>query len=301
MKILLTGSNGQLGHAIRNTKPSFLGEEKIDLLTMTRKELDLANPEKCKQIINQIKPDWVINAAAYTAVDAAEDNKELAMTINGKAPKAIAEALLTTGGKLIQISTDFVFDGRTGSPIKTNHERNPLNAYGRSKAAAEEYLEERMIPHEKCVIIRTSWLMSHVGENFALTIVKLHKELENFSVVSDQVGSPTTTYSLSKACWKLLERNVSGKELPAILHWCDAGAASWYDIAIAIGELGEELGIINKKANVNSISTSDYLTKATRPGYSILDCFNSRAILELEPLNWRVSLKEIMENLARKE
>ena len=150
-------------------------------------------------------------------------------------------------------------------------------------------------------IIRTSWLIGSVGRNFALTILKLHKEQENISVVSDQIGSPTTTSSLARACWKLITLNSSQKNnqiiIPSICHYADEGIASWYDLAIAIGELAEEIGLIKKAAKVTPIPSSAYPSKALRPNFSVLDCTKTYKLLNLKPLHWRSSLYQLLKEL----
>ena len=294
MRILLTGSAGQLGQAIRRNKPDLINKNEIDFLALNRKEFDLSDPILCTQKILDLRPDWVINSGAYTSVDKAEDEPLLAMKVNSHAPEAIAIGLKQTGGKLIQLSTDFVFSGEQGTPYKTSDKKNPLNIYGKSKATAEDAVESILLKQDQGTILRTSWVIGPVGNNFALNMLKLHKKLDFFSVVSDQIGSPTSTKSLSLAIWELIKKCQEGMIPPKILHWTDAGAASWFDIAVAVGEISKELGIIAKTANIKPIATKDYPTKAARPSYSILDCFESREMLGVEAKHWREALKETL-------
>ena len=216
------------------------------------------------------------------------------MAVNAGAPRAFAEALSSTGGRLLQLSTDFVFNGQQGSPYRPEQQRDPLGVYGASKAAGEEAVEQALGPGNQAVILRTSWVMGPVGRNFALTMLRLHREREQISVVADQVGCPTSTLTLSQACWRVIgmphKAGVSG-----IHHWCDAGAASWYDVAVAIGELGQELGLLERAAQVAPITTADYPTPAQRPSYSLLDCTATRRALDLEPLHWRHALRRVLE------
>ena len=284
MKVLLTGAAGQLGQAlIASRLPG------LELIACRRAELDLANPEACRAAVQALRPDWVLNAGAYTAVDSAESEPELAEAVNAGAPRAFAEALAETGGRLLQVSTDFVFNGAQGTPYRPEQAVDPLGVYGATKAAGERAALE--LPGAR--VLRTSWVYGPVGKNFCLTMLRLHglkaAEGEPLRVVADQVGCPTSTRSLAAACWRAL----SG-EGPRILHWSDAGAASWYDFAVAIGELGVTAGRLERMAAVRPITSGDYPTPAQRPGYSLLECTASRLTLGLEPLHWRAALAEVL-------
>ena len=293
MKVLLTGANGQVGNALIRTKPSH-----IDLYPTSRSNLELSNPQDCFDMVKAIKPDWIINSGAYTFVDKAEKEPELAIAINAGAPKAFANAILKEGGKLLQISTDFVFDGSQSVPYTPSSMRSPINVYGKSKAKGEIEIENLLTNRNQSVILRTSWVMGPTRTNFALTMLKLHKEKNIISVVADQVGSPTTTATLSDAIWKIISMNSDIQDCsngsPQVLHWCNSGVASWYDIAIAVGEISEEIGLINKKANVLPIQTINYPTPAKRPTYSILDNSLTQEKLRLTPIHWRKALKDLL-------
>ncbi len=295
MRVLLTGAAGQLGQALIAATP-----EGIELLPSSRRggdgllALDLADAKACRMAVNQYRPDWVLNAGAYTAVDQAEAEPELAHAVNGTAPRAFAEAIQECGGRLLQLSTDFVFNGQQGSPYRVDQSRDPLGVYGASKACGEEAVEELLVGNNQGVVLRTSWVMGPVGKNFALTMLRLHRDKEELGVVADQVGCPSSTLNLARACWRVISCSQEGMELPPVLHWCDGGAASWYDVSVAVGELAMELGLLNQAAKVNPISTTDYPTPATRPGYSLLDCQDSRAALKLEAQPWRAALKDVL-------
>jgi dTDP-4-dehydrorhamnose reductase len=299
MKILLTGAAGQLGHALRQKVP-----KGVELIATSRSggdallPLDLADAAACRAAVLEHRPAWVLNAGAYTAVDQAESEPELALAVNGGAPRAFAEALLETGGRLLQVSTDFVFNGQQGSPYRPEQARDPLGVYGASKAAGEEAVEEVLGSSGQGVILRTSWVMGPVGKNFALTMLRLHREREQIGVVEDQVGCPTSTATLAAACWRVIAAMESSAGLPAVLHWSDAGAASWYDVALAVGELGLELGLLERAAVVNPITTADYPTPAERPSYSLLDCTSTRKALGLPPTHWRQALRQLLEATA---
>ncbi|EDY39345.1 dTDP-4-dehydrorhamnose reductase [Cyanobium sp. PCC 7001] len=292
LTVLLTGAGGQLGQELVAQCPAG-----VTLIATGRSELDLADAQACRQLVLERRPDWVLNAGAYTAVDRAESEPELAEAVNAGAPQALAAALAGTGGRLLHLSTDFVFDGRQGSPYATDQLRSPLGVYGASKAAGEEaLLASSLLADGRVHVLRTSWVYGPVGRNFCLTMLRLHGEKEEIGVVADQVGCPTATPTLAAACWRLIERAEVG--LPDILHWSDAGAASWYDFAVAIGELGVELGLLQRQARVKPITTADYPTPARRPSYSLLDCTASRTALGLEPLHWREALRQVLGRLV---
>ena len=286
MKVLLTGAAGQLGQALRASCPPDL-----ELIATSWDELDLSKPEACKAAVERHRPDWVLNAGAYTAVDRAEEEPDLAHAVNGGAPRAFAEAIRQGGGRLLQLSTDFVFNGRQGSPYQVEQPRDPLGVYGASKARGEEAIEAVLGDNGQATVLRTSWVMGPVGRNFALTMLRLHRERDQLGVVADQVGCPSSTLNLAAACWRVISIRA---EQPAVLHWCDAGAASWYDVSVAVGELAAEQGLIETPANVRPICTEDYPTPAQRPAYSLLDCRSTREQLELDGEHWRQALRAVL-------
>ena len=295
MKILLTGSNGQLGRAIIDHFQKFINNEEFNLIKMSRNEFDLLDLEKCSLIIKQIKPDFIINAAAYTAVDNAEKEFEIAKIINTEAPKMISNVLRETGGILLHLSTDYVFDGVKSLPYETNHLRNPINNYGKSKAEGEKYIEQILFKSNQGFILRTSWLIGPVGNNFALTMLRLLDERDKVKVICDQIGSPTSTFSLAKACWQIILKIKNQEKLPNILHWSDAGVASWYDITMCIAEIGKKIGLLKETAYIYPISTKQFKTFAKRPNFSILNCFETKKALGIKQIYWRDSLREVLE------
>ena len=306
MKVLLTGAAGQLGQALRQKVPAG-----VELIATSRSggegqlALDLADAEACRAAVHQHRPDWVLNAGAYTAVDKAESEPELAYAVNAEAPRAFAEALRETGGRLLQVSTDFVFNGAQGHPYRPDQPRDPLGVYGASKAVGEEAVEQLLASAGDGlgVILRTSWVYGPVGRNFCGTMLRLHAQRaalgQPLAVVADQVGCPTSTITLAAACWRAIERvSAHSGELAPLLHWCDAGAASWYDFAVAIGELGVERGVLERSALVQPITTAEYPTPAQRPSYSLLDCTATRVALDLPPRHWRAALQEVISRIA---
>ncbi len=291
MKVLLTGSSGQLGHALQKFVPP-----NIELITCTRAQCDLANSNACIEIVRNHRPAWVINSGAYTAVDQAEIEPEIAFAVNAEAPAAFVEALSEYGGRLLQISTDFVFDGNQGIPYKIDQLVNPLSVYGSSKAAGEK----AALKFEGARVLRTSWVYGPVGKNFCKTMLRLHADRASaghvLKVVADQIGSPTSTFTLAEACWRviMLEKELVNRRL---FHWSDAGVASWYDFAFAIGELAVQNGLIQRAADLKPISTPDYPTPAQRPSYSLLDCSSTSKLLRLDQRFWRTSLAKVLHQL----
>jgi dTDP-4-dehydrorhamnose reductase len=288
MKVLLTGREGQLGTALQAGLP-----EGVILIATGRSELDLADHAACRQAVRDHRPDWVLNAGAYTAVDRAESEADRAMAINAGAPQAFAEALRDTGGRLLQVSTDFVFNGAQGSPYRPDQALDPLGVYGATKAAGET--AALALPGAR--VLRTSWVYGPVGKNFCLTMLRLHAMKaaagEPLGVVADQVGCPTATHTLAAACWRAIGIGTDA-DGPRTLHWSDAGASSWYDFAVAIGELGVAAGLLERAAEVRPLTTADYPTPAQRPSYSLLDCTASRQSLAMDPIHWRASLAQVL-------
>ena len=297
MKVLLTGAVGQLGQALLASR----GED-IEVIATSRsggegvQALDLADPQACREAVLFHRPDWVLNAGAYTAVDPAESEPDLAYPVNAGAPRAFAEALLETGGSLLQLSTDFVFSGQQGFPYRVDQQRDPLGVYGSSKAEGEQAVEQVLAAEGRGIVMRTSWVYGPVGRNFMLTMLRLHREREQLNVVADQVGCPTSTNTLSAACWAVIDKRRQDS-LPFTLHWSDAGAASWYDFAVAIGELAAEQNLLERPAKVNPIPAADYPTPAQRPSYSLLDCSETREVLGLGACHWRSALDQVMKNV----
>ena len=218
---------------------------------------------------------------------------KLSHKINSYAPAAFTEAINKLNSNLLHISTDFVFDGNQNFPYSENQNTNPISQYGASKALGEELIKNKIEDIEKATILRTSWLISPRGKNFILTMLKLHSEKDILKVVSDQIGCPTSAGDLAKVCWKIIKLKKK-KKLPFILHWCDAGVTSWFDIAVAVGEIAKELDINKKEAIIYPINTSEYPISAKRPKYSILNTRKTSQLLELKANHWRKNLRNIL-------
>ena len=290
MKVLLTGAAGQLGQELIASRPP-----EVELIACARGELDLADAEACRAAVQQHRPDWVLNAGAYTAVDRAESEPALAEAVNAGAPGAFAAALASGDGRLLQVSTDFVFDGEQGHPYTPDQPLAPLGVYGASKAEGERRAAAAL-PAERLCLLRTSWVYGPVGANFCLTMLRLHRARaatgEALGIVADQVGCPTATAGLAAACWRVIERGISGRQ-----HWSDCGAASWYDFAVAIGALAAARGLIEAPARVRPITTAEYPTPAQRPAYSLLETSTTRHALELEGQHWQAALAEVLDQI----
>jgi dTDP-4-dehydrorhamnose reductase len=266
--------------------------EGVAVIATGRAELDLADGAACRAAVERHRPDWVLNAGAYTAVDRAEGEPDLAEAVNAGAPGAFAEALAAVGGRLLQLSTDFVFNGEQGHPYRPDQPVQPLGVYGATKAEGERRAAAALPPERLC-LLRTSWVYGPVGSNFCLTMLRLHRSRaaagEPLGVVADQVGCPTATQGLAAACWRAIGRELSGRH-----HWSDCGAASWYDFAVAIGALGAGCGLLEEPARVRPITTADYPTPARRPAYSLLDCTATRQALGLEGQHWQAALAGVL-------
>jgi dTDP-4-dehydrorhamnose reductase len=295
-RILVTAKNGQLGWELARSKP-----ENIEAIFFDSKELDICDPRNVSEKIASFKPDLVINAAAYTAVDKAETDSEVAFLVNDQGAKNIALACKEVGAKLIHISTDFVFDATKNTPYLPSDSTNPLGVYGASKLAGEKAVMGTL--GDDASIIRTAWVYSMHGNNFVKTMLRLMAEKKQLGVVSDQVGTPTNANNLAKAIWLLAERmTISAvdtfKESGNIYHWTDLGTASWYDFAVAIQELGLANGLLQKPIPICPIKANQYPTPAKRPEYSVLDTSLLREVLEVSGSHWRTALNNMLVDLS---
>lgn len=289
-KILLTGKNGQLGQELEPLLTQ-IGQ----VIGVGKEELDLSDFEKIKECIQTHQPDMIVNAAAYTAVDKAESEPELAHRINGDAPKILAECAEKIGARLFHISTDYVFDGEKNKPYQEIDRPNPIGVYGQSKLAGEEGIKNSC---NNYVILRTAWVYGVYGKgNFVKTMLRLGKEREELKVVSDQVGTPTWTSDIAKAIMGLIAK-LPSSPVQEIYHFTSSGVASWYDFSIAIFEEAKVLNFPLKVHRVFPIPTEEYPTAAKRPAYSVLSGEKIGKILGTRPPQWRVSLREMLTQLS---
>ncbi len=288
MTVLLCGAAGQLGWELQRSCP-----DNIELHALSSSELDVRDQSAVLAAVERISPTTIINAAAYTAVDKAESDAQTAFAVNAEGAANLAMAALEQGARLIQVSTDYVFDGSNSMPYRASDTVSPLGVYGESKYRGEEKVQE-LLPDDS-VILRTSWLYSSHGNNFVKTMLHLMAERNELGIVADQIGSPTYAYTLALAVWEFCSR----PQLSGVYHWSDAGIASWYDFAYAIMEEGVAAGLLPHEIALKPIRTEDYPTAARRPAYSVLDNTDSWEQLGIAPLHWRVALREMLGELER--
>jgi dTDP-4-dehydrorhamnose reductase len=284
MKILVTGSNGQLGSELKTISTSY---PSYQFTFLSREEASVTDSTAFKKLFDSSKPAFLINCAAYTAVDKAEEEKDAAFAINGTAVGILAALCKEYNTKLIHISTDYVFDGMASSPLKESDRVNPVNLYGASKLAGEEGAFRK---NPDTIIIRTSWVYSFFGKNFVKTMMRLMKEKESINVVSDQLGSPTYAADLAEAIMQIIS---SGKWVPGIYNYSNEGHITWHDFATEIKRL------MQSNCTVNPIPTDAYPTPAKRPKYSVLD---KSKIIQTWPIklkDWKTSLDDCVDKLLR--
>jgi len=282
MVVLVTGSNGQLGQCLQFIAPNY---PNIKFVFCSSSELDITNLENCLQVFSKHKPNFCINAAAYTAVDKAESEPEKANLINVLGAKNIAEACKKHNTTLLHISTDFVFDGNKQMPYTEKDLPNPTGVYGQTKLDGEITIQETWSKH---FIIRTSWVYSQFGNNFMKTMLRLASERDTISVVNDQIGTPTNAIDLADSLLKIItKQSKQNTEHYGIYHFSNEGQCSWYDFAQKIFE------VKNIKTNLLPIPTTSFPTPAKRPKYSVLDKSKIKVTFGLEIKNWEESLKTI--------
>ncbi len=275
MKILVTGSNGQLACEIKLLATQF---PLMEFIFCNAKELDITKEKEVEGIFEEHHFDYCINCAAYTAVDKAEEDMESAIKVNANGPANLAKSCAAKGTVLIQVSTDFVFDGAKNTPYHENSPTQPLGVYGQTKRAGEIAVQKALKQH---FIIRTSWLYSQFGNNFVKTMLRLAEDRKELNVIVDQVGTPTNAADLANAILHIVSAQ---SKAYGIYHYSNEGVASWYDFAIAIFEFG------GKRIKVNAIPTSAYPTPAKRPHYSVLDKTKIKQLGVVVPY-WKAALK----------
>jgi len=285
-RVLITGSGGQLGRELVATKP-----DDVELLSCSRAEFDICDARAVRDWIQKHRPQIIINAAGYTAVDRAESEPEAAFQANGSAPGYLAEAISQVGGRLIHVSTDYVFDGDKGTPYRPSDLPRPISVYGKSKYDGEERISR--ILGKNALVLRTSWLYSSHGHNFVRTVLRLLQERDEIRIVCDQIGTPTWARGLARALWVAAEKTGLG----GILHWTDAGVASWYDFAVAIQEEAVAQNLRSRAIPIVPIRREDYPAPAARPPYSVLDKHESWNALGILPSHWRTALREMLREL----
>jgi dTDP-4-dehydrorhamnose reductase len=287
MNILVTGSNGQLGSEIKDLAANYAS---FSFFFMDLPALDICNSSQLDVFFKDKNINTVINCAAYTAVDKAEQDADIAEKVNATGVLNLVNALAKVNGKLIHISTDYVFDGNHFLPYKESDPVSPVGVYGETKRAGELAVINSDIDS---IVIRTSWLYSSNGNNFVKTMLRLGNEREELGVIFDQVGTPTYARDLAKTCLEILaykkEANINSNG--NLYHYSNEGVASWYDFAISIMELGGE------NCKVKPIQTKDYPTLAKRPHYSVLNKSKIKTDFNIEIPYWRDSLKDCIEKI----
>lgn len=283
MKILVTGSNGQLGNEIKVLSTLY---PNFEFLFHDVDSLDITNKEQLKTFFEQQQPQWLVNCAAYTAVDKAESDYDIALLINGKAVENLAEAALISKAKIIHISTDYVFDGTANLPYKEEDSINPVSAYGKSKLAGEKALKG----NKNAVIIRTSWLYSAFGNNFVKTMIRLGKEKDQINVVFDQIGTPTYALDLARAILDIIAQE-DKNFTPGIYHYSNEGVCSWYDFA---QEIMSHKGLSCK---VNPVESSEFPSPTKRPAFSVLNKKKIKTTFGISIPYWKDSLMHCLTRL----
>ncbi|WP_064747107.1 dTDP-4-dehydrorhamnose reductase [Lysobacter antibioticus] len=298
MRLLLLGGDGQVGHELRRSL-SALGE----VVTTTRsgrladdgaecEALDLAQADAIEPLLRRVRPDHVVNATAYTAVDRAESERELAFAVNAQAPARLAQLCAADGIGLIHYSTDYVFDGSGSRPYLETDPTGPISVYGESKLAGEEAIRASGAEH---LILRTAWVYATRGHNFLRTMLRLGGEREELRVVADQHGSPTPAWLLADAAAQVLRQ---GLKQSGVRHLVAGGQTSWHGFAEAIFEEAQARGLIARRPRVEAIGTADYPTPARRPAYSVLDSGRLRAEYGLDVPHWRQALSATLDRPA---
>ncbi|MDG6079090.1 dTDP-4-dehydrorhamnose reductase [Erythrobacter litoralis] len=282
MKALIIGGAGQLGRALARSAPT--GAE---VTSLTRDELDITDGAAVSQAVERSGATAIFNAAAYTAVDAAESDPEAAYRINSEAVGHLAQAAQASKARLIHVSTDFVFAGNAGMPYPPDAPTQPLGVYGASKRDGEH----AALSAPETLIVRTAWVYDRDGRNFVNTMLRLMQERDELGVVSDQLGTPTLADDLATALWSLAEKEVTGT-----LHFTNSGVASWYDFALAIQEEANAAGLLERAIPIKPIRTKDFPTPAQRPSYSVLDCSETYKHLGAPARHWRQALRSIFKD-----
>ena len=295
MKILLFGKNGQVGWELnRSLQP--LGK----VVALGRDEADFSNPNSLRKTIQKIAPDVIVNAVAYTAVDRAEEEENLALVINGEAPKILAEEALKADALLVHYSTDYVFDGTKSSPYVETDEPKPINAYGRTKLAGELSVQSSGCDY---LILRTSWVFSARGANFLLSIIRLASERQELNIVDDQIGAPTWSRNIADITGNIIlaseNRRQTGVFVSGIYNLASNGATTWFgfarEIVNMVSTLGFEGDFVVKQ--INPISSNDYQTLASRPPYSVLSTEKMEKEFGFSPIAWEYALECCMASM----
>jgi dTDP-4-dehydrorhamnose reductase len=282
--IVLVLGGGQIAKAVGAAAPA-----QHEVAIRTHAELDIVDETALARAFAQVRADWIVNAAAYTAVDLAEDQPARAIAVNDTAVASIDRAAAREGSRLLHVSTDFVFDGESKRAYLPTDRTNPLSVYGSSKLGGERHV----VAGGAGIVLRTSWVYAASGRNFVLTMLRLMKEKDQINVVYDQIGVPTWATSAAAAIWGLI--NVQAA--PGIYHWTDLGVASWYDFAVAIQDEALARGLLSRAIPILPIHSSEYPSRARRPAFSVLDSALTRSLITPPARHWRHNLRMMLDEL----
>jgi dTDP-4-dehydrorhamnose reductase len=282
---LVLGCGGQVANAVVAACPA-----QHQVVAKTRAELDICDAAAVARAIEETRTPWVVNAAAYTAVDLAEDQPAQAIAVNDTAVGVLAAAAAAAGCRVVHLSTDFVFDGSSNRAYLPTDPANPLSVYGESKLGGERHV---LNDGPGGIVLRTAWVYAARGRNFVSTMLRLMREKEQISVVSDQIGTPTWAAGIADAIWGLIAADVPG----GVYHWTDLGVASWYDFAVAIQDEASARGLLNRAVPITPIATAAYPTRARRPAFSVLDTASTRAMINVQARHWRHNLRTMLDGI----
>jgi dTDP-4-dehydrorhamnose reductase len=287
VRVLITGAAGQVGRELVRRAPAAATVRALD-----RAALDISDAAAIRAVVEEFQPTHILNAAAYTAVDKAESEREAAFAANARAPRELAQAAARLGHcRLIHLSTDYVFDGMSSRPYLTSDATAPLSVYGASKLEGERAVLE-LLPGQAAVV-RTAWVYGVHGRNFVHTMLRLMRERGAVRVVADQIGTPTAAAPLADLLWAIAGRPA----LHGLFHWSDAGVASWYDFAVAIAEDARVRGLLSRAIEITPIATEEFPTPARRPRVSLLDKRSTIAAVGFGPDHWRAPLRAVLDEL----
>jgi dTDP-4-dehydrorhamnose reductase len=283
VKVLVLGG-GQVATAVINgaLRPH-------EIVRLGREKLDITDGAGVAASLADIRPQWIINAAAYTAVDLAEDQTAQAVAVNDTAVGTLSRAAAKNGSRLLHLSTDFVFDGGANRAYTVSDRTNPLSVYGSSKLGGERHV----LAGGTGIVLRTAWVYASSGKNFVLTMLRLMREKEQVSVVCDQIGTPTWAGGIAAAIWAIVESGAPA----GLYHWTDLGVASWYDFAVAIQDEALARGLLTRAVPIIPIPTASYPTRARRPAFSVLDTAATRERLAVPARHWRHNLRIMLDEL----
>lgn len=289
--LLLTGCKGQLGRSFSENWSQSDVNDRYSLVKVTRSQLDITNERDLLSYLDDLRPSVIVNAAAYTKVDKAETDSKAAHLVNENAVSSLAHWCKGNSGRLIHVSTDFVFDGHASHPYAIDSPTNPLSVYGSSKLAGEKCITS-VLPSSG-LVVRTSWLYSEHRHNFVRTMLRLFSQGRDIKVVNDQIGSPTSAHSLSLFILRLIDNGIGA----GICHFTDGGQISWYEFALSIREIGLELGLIRSPSTVLPVPSTEYTTAARRPAYSVLDLTSVGSYANNDDQAWKLELRRVLERI----